>query len=250
MIYYFSGTGNSEWVARQIAAGTGMKLDNIARLIHSTAVSFVSQTDGIVGFVFPIHAWGAPDVVLEFTERLNIQESTYRFAIATCGDEAGCALNYFSKKFPLHSAWSIRMPNNYIPMADIDKPEQIRRKIDEANRLIPEICNCIQARQSVWQVHKGSFANLKSRFINPLFRNYALSAKSFYAEDHCTSCGICVQACPMENIELKEGRPIWADHCVQCMSCIHRCPVQAIQIGMATKTRGRYTFEAYETGKH
>ena len=248
MIYYFSGTGNSEWIARQIAAGTGMNLGNIAQLSNTTAVSFPSQTNGVVGFVFPVHAWGAPEIVLEFTERLQIQESTYRFAVATCGDEAGCALDDFSKKFPLQSAWSIKMPNNYIPMADIDTPEQIRQKIAEARRLIPEICSHIQAQDRVWRVHKGSFAGLKSRIINPLFRRYALSAKGFYAEDQCTSCGICVKACPMENIELKEGRPVWNDRCVQCMSCIHRCPVRAIQIGNATKKRGRYTFEAFESG--
>jgi len=49
-----------------------------------------------------------------------------------------------------------------------------------------------------------------------------------------------VEVCPVQNIALSAGRPVWSHRCEQCMACIHLCPVQAIQAGRKTERRGRY----------
>jgi Fe-S-cluster-containing hydrogenase component 2 len=49
-----------------------------------------------------------------------------------------------------------------------------------------------------------------------------------------------VKVCPVDNIALVEGRPVWSHRCEQCMACIHLCPVEAIQAGRKTAARGRY----------
>ena len=64
--------------------------------------------------------------------------------------------------------------------------------------------------------------------------------KGFWVDEKCNSCGICKTACPCENIELKEGRPVWLHHCEQCLACIQWCPQEAIQYGKKTQRYERY----------
>ncbi|MCC8155352.1 MAG: EFR1 family ferrodoxin [Tannerellaceae bacterium] len=89
-------------------------------------------------------------------------------------------------------------------------------------------------------IHKGHFAWLKSRIIQPLFVRYALGKNSFYATDACTSCGLCRKICPTNTIHMEKGKPAWNDTCIQCVACIHRCPERAIEYGKVSLHKGRY----------
>ena len=61
-------------------------------------------------------------------------------------------------------------------------------------------------------------------------------------EDGCVGCGLCARKCPVQAIEMRNGRPVWVrDKCVMCLGCLHRCPKFAIQYGRRTKKHGQYT---------
>ena len=64
--------------------------------------------------------------------------------------------------------------------------------------------------------------------------------KSFYADEKCTSCGICQRICPADNIVMTGGRPAWNHRCEQCFACLHWCPEESIQFGKKTADRKRY----------
>ena len=66
MIFYFSGTGNSAWVARQLAKRTGDVACDITTLKEPPNL----DSDRQLGFVFPIYAWGAPEIMAEFAKKL------------------------------------------------------------------------------------------------------------------------------------------------------------------------------------
>ena len=59
MIFYFSGTGNSAWAARQLARLTGDTACDITTLKELPDMDSAKQ----LGFVFPVYAWGAPEVM-------------------------------------------------------------------------------------------------------------------------------------------------------------------------------------------
>jgi ferredoxin len=52
--------------------------------------------------------------------------------------------------------------------------------------------------------------------------------RTFRVSGACTGCGICVKVCPVQNIEMVNGKPQWLHHCENCTACFHWCPTQAI----------------------
>ena len=60
----------------------------------------------------------------------------------------------------------------------------------------------------------------------------------------CIGCGQCAKRCPMNNVTLKDGKPVWGKACTHCMACICYCPVSAIEYGKKSVGQPRYHFEA------
>lgn len=200
----------------------------------------------LLGFIFPVYAWGPPKIVLDFISRLKITGvKPYIFSLCTCGDEEGYTTRAMQKALAkkdlsLDSAFTVVMPNNYIIGFDVDKKEVESKKLQKAKQRLELINSILSKRQEgIFDIIPGSQPGIKSNIVNLLFNNFARSTKSFYATDECTSCGICEKICPLHTIKVKE-KPVWGKSCTQCLACIHRCPDHAIQYGKKTINKGRY----------
>lgn len=240
MIFYFSGTGNSAWAARQLARLTGDKAYDITNLNQLPTLDSAKQ----IGFVFPVYAWGAPEIMAEFAKKLPKTQS-FTFGVCTCGGDAGLTMKQFSKVYSLSSSYSLVMPNNYIIGSDTDNEGEIRQKITAARAELERMAQEIQQQEPVYRVHEGGLAGVKSHLANFGFNKFARSAKPFFAENHCNGCGLCMRNCPAHAITLRNGKPVWAAQCFQCLRCINECPQQAIQYGKSTAGRRRYTIREY-----
>lgn len=240
MIFYFSGTGNSAWTARQLARLTGDNAYDITTLKELPELTHTKQ----LGFVFPIYAWGVPEIMADFVKKLPKLQG-FTFGVCTCGGDAGLAMKQFTKHYPLRSSYSLLMPNNYIIGSDTDRESEILQKIAAAREELKRMAQEIQRQEPVYRVHEGPLAGVKSHLANFGFNKFARSAKPFFAEDRCNGCGRCVRNCPASAISLRDGTPVWAARCFQCLRCINECPQQAIQYGKSTAGRRRYTIRAY-----
>ena len=50
-------------------------------------------------------------------------------------------------------------------------------------------------------------------------------------KETCTACGSCVDACPLELIEVGEFAVINdPDSCIECGACVDECPTEAISL--------------------
>ena len=247
MIYFFSGTGNSEWAARRLAELTRDEALDIKSLRCDGEIVPFAGRDGAVGLVFPVYAWLPPEIVLRFARRLKVPRGAFCYAVCTCGDEAGHAMLRLREVFPLASAYSLAMPNNYIVGFDVDAPELAHRKIAAAAERLPAIAADILAKKAVADVREGGCPRIKTSVAGPPFNAFARRTKPFFAEERCTGCGLCERNCPAHAIRLAGGRPLWTlRRCEMCLSCLNRCPVRAIQYGAATRGRGRYYFTERE----
>ncbi len=81
-IYYFSGTGNSLYVARDIAEKTNGKLISIPAVMNKQSIKTDANSIGIVFPVYMAHLYGIPLIVERFIKKLEDIGSKYIFGIS------------------------------------------------------------------------------------------------------------------------------------------------------------------------
>jgi ferredoxin len=235
MIFYFSGTGNSKWVAEQIANKINEKVVAIADIKDVLS----TKDEKIIGLVFPIYAWGVAEPMLQFTKKLQ-KTNAFTFGICTCAMDAGLAMKKLSTIFKLDSCYSVTMPSNYIVGADVEDERIINEKIAKAKIDLDAISVEILENKKVYRVNEGAVAFLKSNFATMGFNKFARNTKPFFADVNCIGCGLCAKECPAKTITIRDSKPTWGKQCYKCMKCINSCPKKAIQYGKKTANRGRY----------
>lgn len=250
MIFYFSGTGNSLYAAKNIALHSGEELISIsaAENTGNECNEYNLKDHEIIGFVHPTYSWGPPGIVLEFIRKLKLNnyQGNYVFSVATCGGSIGNSMKVMKdclsrKKIKLNSGFSIKMPNNFIIMGDVDSKEVEQHKLSAAEETLKQINHDIEQRiTGEFRIDKGKFPWLLTGIINPMFTKKAIDPTKFQADDSCIGCGTCEQVCNCNNIQVSE-KPQWGQNCTLCLACIHYCPVKAIQYGQKTENKGRYT---------
>lgn len=253
MIFYFSGTGNSRWVANELAHKLEDKLVSISDVFASGQYEYSLAEGESVGFVFPTYSWGPAPVMVEFIKKMVLRgydDDTFVYMVTTCGDDVGLSVEMWQEALgdiKGCAAYSVQMPNNYIlfPGFDVDSKELEERKKQAAVKQVATISHHLKRKRHAVDVVEGSWAWVKSRIIYPWFSRHSMTDKKFVVDaDRCAHCGACVKNCPMQNITLKEGKlPKWNGTCAMCLACIHRCPTRAIDYAHATQKKGRYFFK-------
>ncbi|MCM1313470.1 MAG: EFR1 family ferrodoxin [Bacteroides sp.] len=248
MIFYFSGTGNSRWAARELADSLGEELRFIPDELGSD-MRYVMRDGERLGFVFPCYAWGVPLLVENFIRRLSVGNVGYVYYLCTCGDDTGMTKELFcriieSKGWHCHLGFDIQMPESYIslPGFDVDTKEKERAKLEAAAERIKKAVSAVGQRQTdCFDVLPGAYPWMKSRVVRPFFNRFLMSPKPFRYTDKCISCGKCAASCPLHNISLADRKhPVWHEQCAGCLRCYHVCPVNAVQYGWFTRGKGQY----------
>lgn len=246
MIFYFSGTGNSAAVAKRVAEKLG---DVAVDMIGKHAGSYDLSDEEYLGFVFPVYAWAAPEVMLRFAKAIRItQTDAYTFAIATFSNAAGMALEQFSEVVPLKGGFGIVMPDNY-PITDhiIDTKESAMDKLKKAEVRLADIIVRIGRKEEVFDVKRGENARENTYVKSLVFNAQWRTTEPYHVSDACVGCGLCEKKCPAGAIKVQEGKPTWVKKdCYLCMACLNYCPVEAIDYGTYSNGRWRYYFKGFE----
>lgn len=243
-VYYFTGTGNSLVVAKDIARETEGELVSIPEALSKGTIKVNTK---VFVIVFPVYMWGIPLIIEKFIKSIENLHDKSIYAIVTYGGMPGATVKILEDKLKsyggkLAAGFTVRMPGNYTPMYGAIPEEKQNKMFNNWSKKAKIIAECINNGKQ----GKKETSNM---LVNLIFSSliYNLSAKhipemdrGFWKDDKCNKCGICQKVCPVSNIELNHGAPVWRGQCEQCLACLQWCPQQAIQFGKNTSTRKRY----------
>jgi ferredoxin len=242
-LYYFSATGNSLVVARDLADGLApAELVPINKaLINPDATAYDA-----VGFVYPVYMFGLPLIIAEFLSTVRVNPGAYVFSVATLGGLPGRAHSLAKKilnerEIKLACGFSIVMPGNYTPLYGAFSRDQQQKLFAQQKIKTARVIDYLHHRRQgvMEQGYLISYLFYKLLYSGGA-KQIPRAAKGFWITPGCTRCGLCAKICPVSNIELPDGHPVWLDHCQHCMACLQWCPVEAIQYKRMTLGKKRY----------
>ena len=244
MIVYFSGTGNSRYCAGLLADRLGDTCVDAFGYIRAGAAAELASDRPWV-FVTPTYAWRLPRVFADFLRSGRFSGSREAYFVMTCGEDIGSAPE---KNRALCAALGLNcrgtlpviMPENYIAMFTAPDQETSERIIADAAPTLERAAECIRAGQDFPVSGPGVLDRLKSGIVNWGFYRFNVRAKPFSVSDACIRCGKCEAVCPLGNIRLVDGKPVWGNRCTHCMACICGCPTAAIEYGKVSRGKPRY----------
>lgn len=264
-IYYFSGTGNSLFVAEELIKRLPeSKLIPIVSLLNLEVIETEAE---IVGIVFPLQGPTFPNAVKKFLQRADIKSADYIFAVATRGGTS-CSVRSEMEKIlkkknkRLSAHFMITVFNNNPKLKSDNRKcsfrtllkEELTQRTEEIRSRLDSICEII-VRKEISHKNDTEY-DVKMGFILERLILFAMKTQEhksikdyFYIDSKCTGCGLCEKVCLSNKIKMINGKPHWQDNqlCYMCYTCLNYCPAEAIQISSKwfmksyTATQRRYS---------
>lgn len=239
-IYYFTGTGNSLKIAKDLK--NELKESKLVQICEDNSEIRRDKESDKIGFVFPVYYRGLPHMVKKFVENLQISEKTYFFAVASFGSYEALAFEQLnniliSKGVKLSSVFGIPMPGSmwfmYYPHPKQDYIDRINSQKEITLKIAKEINDKTVIRFNDVP-NRISEQKMYDEFKpNNIDENY-------WTDEKCNGCGICSKVCPANNIEIVDKKPMWKHKCEQCLACLHWCPNESIQYKQDSLNKERY----------
>ncbi len=222
-VLYFSSTGNSLYLAKRIG-GTALP---VPACMREERFAF---EDGVIGIVFPVYGLCVPPFLAEFIQKLRV-ECGYFFAVATYGFFPGAVCGQLrelaaanGRRFDYINR--VKMAENCVTFSDMAKQEGDSEK---QQRAIAALLADLGEKKAF--VRPDSFFHrlmTKNHLKNYEFPTGAGVTDRITVSGECAGCGACERFCPMQNISLADGRPVFGQTCVSCGACLQNCPRNAI----------------------
>jgi ferredoxin len=250
IVYYFSGTGNSENVAywlTNVAKENGMNTHTVN--IGRTNRLAIEKPDpeAIIAFISPIHGFNYPPAMLHFIMRFPKGGNTVLLMNTRAGMLIGKWITpgltgvafYLSafilklKGYSMKSMFPVDLPSNWISVHP-GLNERTVKYLHERNQ--EKVYRFAQKVFSGGRDFRGVYEIVQDTLIAPISLGYYfmgrfMFAKTFFASADCNGCDLCIKACPVKAIRKVDGRPFWTFNCESCMHCMSNCPKKAIETG-------------------
>jgi ferredoxin/flavodoxin len=249
IIWYFTGTGNTLAIARELAREVSREPGDT----EIVPIPSVKQQDTVftdadaVGIAFPVHFLDMPGIVREFVQKLRFAGKPYIFGLATCGERPGGALvslkSLLEKKGQsLGAGFVFVMPENFIGPLDLMGDAGHRQeKYAAAEKRIPSVAAIIRERkQAAPEGNSSAILRIGGKITRTFATTLYNTPGRLHATEKCNRCRTCERICPTKNITVTGNAVHWGKNCTQCYACIHWCPTGAIEIGGRTSGKPRY----------
>lgn len=219
-ILYFSSTGNSLFIAKEVQKRFG------GDVIYIPTYCGNGGEFEKIFLVTPIYSFGMPAHVYKLLPKLD--QTAELIVIQNYGGMAGGAdrlIYRYARRFGLNvkSVYTLKMPENYTLTFTVPK-FYIKSTLKKAERRLNDIFARIENKQ--YALPTGTKTKEKLYLKN--MANWHLIGERFSVTENCVLCKKCLTVCPSGNIEFSEGKIVFGSRCVACLGCYHRCPQKAI----------------------
>lgn len=240
MVFYFTGTGNSLYIAKQLSESPV----SIPQAMKREMLEFADER---IGIVTPIYGHEMPRMVKDFLKKA-VFHTDYFYILLTYGnrhggaaelakqfcDECGVKVNYINV---------IQMVDNWLPSFDMNEQKAIDKHIPQ--QLAPILADLSAKKNAISPVTDTDRAAHR-QFLAGISRMPADAWQHLLKiSDACVGCGVCEKVCPSGSIRVENGKAVHhAGNCQTCLACVHACPRKAIGLAVPEKNpNARYRNE-------
>jgi len=253
MVLYFSATGNSEFIALEMARELNDESLNLLKRIKENDYSPINSDKPFI-IVCPIYVCEPPVFLVKYLMNVKLTGNKNIYFAFTSGGYAGIAAHYGKKiarkqKMKYMGRAEFKMPRNYIASnayALLEEDEILNRLKNTKIKLNDVISN-IKNGNKLKGRHIWLFEYIVTIPFVPIWSKLKFKTKPFYYLDSCIGCGKCQNVCPLNRIKLNDlKKPVWdLENCTHCMACISNCPKEAIEYGEISLGKYRYKLKNY-----
>lgn len=231
MLFYFTGTGNSLYIAKQIEQTP----ISIPQVMRQGALEFTADSIGIAA---PVYGHEVPSIVKDFL-RNGVFHTEYFYMILTYGnrhggaaelaeklcDECGISVNYINV---------ILMVDNWLPGFDMNEQKKIDKRVEENMAVI--LADLAAHKNMISEVTDTDRA-AHQQFLDTMSNMPEEAWQHLLRFPHaCVGCGICEKVCPSASVHVVDGKAVHIPgKCQTCLACVHACPQKAIQLTIPEK---------------
>lgn len=241
LIFYFTATGNSLYVARELAGESGHLL-SIPQIIKDEHLDFEADE---IGFVFPDYAASAPLMVREFVSKAHFK-AQYIFSVITFGNFAANVADWWDdfckeKGLQNHYINTLLMVDNYLPVFDMNEQMKIDKKISEN---LTQIVNDIASHRE-YVSHVDADDRMKEWLKRLQESHFPMEAERLLRlnTETCIACGTCAAVCPHGNFRMTDTYAEFSGSCEYCLACVHACPQKALTLERERNPQARFRNE-------
>lgn len=239
-MFYFTATGNSLYVAKQLDETR----ISIAQAVHDREKIYTADK---IGIVCPVFGHEVPPLVREFLTAA-VFRTDYFYLILTYGNRHGGAAELAQKLLEdlgIHPSYInvVLMADNYLPAFDMNEQKALDKNVGgQIERIVQDITSEKEYIAPVTDADRAAHREYLDR-IAGMPEN--VLSKIYRITDECIGCGICTKVCPKKCLHMEGQKSVWdPERCMMCMACIHACPMMAIQMRIPEKNpKARYRNE-------
>lgn len=232
-IAYFSGTGNTEYVAKLLAKKFEIQKEKveISKIKLKNQEFSLENTNHFI-ILSPIHSFDLPWPVYKWLKNVQFKETKTTIIIVSAGgyisENSGAIRKIRSilknKGCKIIYEDMVRMPLNCLSGM---KKDEIKKILSELPEKVDQIYENItkNVKKKLKTTLKGKILSKISIFEKGFSKIFS---KGYIVSEKCTLCNLCIENCPTENIYLKNNKIMFGFKCSLCLNCVYNCPEKAI----------------------
>lgn len=249
MIVYYTGTGNSRYVAKMLSELLADECVSANDYIKNGRKAELHSEKPYV-FVSPVYVSAPARIFSDFVRNGSFTGNKKAYFVMTCAGGQGGSPEYCrrlcdDKSFEYMGTNQIVMPQNYLVFFKTAEEEENKKVIAEAEPEIEKLAEHITSGRAFPDSGMKKWEYVSTEMILGMYYKWFMGSGKFRSGEGCIACGKCVRMCPLNNISLAHNKPVWGNACTHCMACINGCPTASIEYGKASVGKPRYLCPEY-----